>query len=81
MVEILCSANPSKVAQLMAYPCIIVRAQFTFTREGWVTYYDTCFRRKAAALKSLDWGEVDFTLYNETFTWRAKALSRCKLLQ
>ena len=78
MVEILvCSAHPSKVSQLMSYQSIIVRAQRTFSGEGWVTY-DTCFRRKAAALKSLDWGVVDFTLYNETFTGRAKALSRCK---
>lgn len=61
MVEILCSAHPSKVSQLMSYQRIIVRAQRTFSGEGWVTY-DTCFRRKAAALKSLDWGVVDFTL-------------------
>ncbi len=36
--------------------------------------YDTCYRRKAAAAKSLDWAQVDFTLYNETFTGRAKAI-------
>ena len=28
--------------------------------------------------KSLNWGEVDFNLYNETFTGRAKAIMWCK---
>jgi hypothetical protein len=77
MIEVLATHYPHKVSELMAYQRTVVRAQRTFAGEGWVTY-DTCFRRKAAATKSLDWGQVDFTLYNETFTGRAKALSRCK---
>ena len=55
----------------------IVKSQRTFSGEGWVSY-DTCFRRKAAISKSLEWGVIDFTLYNETFTGRAKAMARCR---
>lgn len=77
LVAILSSRFPEKTAQFMAYLKTIVKAQRTFTGEGWVTY-DACYRRKAALTKSLDWGVVDFTLYNETFTGRAKALPRCR---
>ena len=38
---------------------------------------DSCFRRKAAVLKSLDWGVVDFTIYNETLSGHGKAIPRC----
>ena len=40
--------------------------------------YDTCYRCKAALMKSLNWSQVDFTLYNETFAERARALVHCK---
>ena len=30
------------------------------------------------SIKSLDWGVIDFTLYNETFTSRARAIPRCR---
>ena len=29
--------------------------------------------------KSLDWGHIDFTMYNETFAGRAKAIPRCRV--
>lgn len=77
MAAILATSYPPKISELMAYQKTIVRAHRSFSGEGWVTY-DTCFRRKAAAMKSLDWGAVDFTLYNETFTGRAKSIPRCK---
>ena len=77
LVEVLCTGHPDKVPEFMAYQQTIVKAHRTFLGEGWVTY-DTCFRRKAAAMKSLQWGQVDFNLYNETFTGRAKSLVRCQ---
>lgn len=77
LVSILSTKFPEKTPQFMAYLKTIVKAQRTFTGEGWVTY-DACYRRKAALTKSLEWGAVDFTLYNETFTGRAKALTRCR---
>ena len=77
LIEVLGSSYPSKTPEFMAYLKTIVRAHRSFTGEGWVTY-DTCYRRKAAAVKTLDWGQVDFTLYNETFTGRAKEVNRCK---
>lgn len=77
MIEVLSTGYPGKTPDFMAYQKTIVRAHRSFLGEGWVTY-DTCYRRKAAATKSLDWAQVDFTLYNETFTGRAKAIARCK---
>ena len=73
MVAILASRYPDKTAQLMAYQRTIVHAHRSFVGNGWAIY-DTCYRRKAAATKSLDWGQIDFTLYNETFAGRAKAI-------
>ena len=43
----------------------------------YVLIYDTCFRRRAALTKSLEWEQVDFSLYNETFTGRARPICRC----
>ena len=77
MVAALSSGFPQKTPELMAYQKTIVRAYRSFSGDGWVTY-DSCYRRKAAVTKSLHWGEVDFTLYNETFTGRAKPIARCK---
>jgi len=77
MVAILASRYPDKTAQLMAYQRTIVHAHRSFVGDGWAIY-DTCYRRKAAATKSLDWGQIDFTLYNETFAGRAKAIQRCR---
>ena len=77
MVAVLSSGFPQKTPELMAYQKTIVRAYRSFSGDGWVTY-DSCYRRKAAITKSLDWGQVDFTLYNETFTGRAKPIARCK---
>ena len=54
----------------------IMKAHRSFVGDGWITY-DIAYRRKAAASKSLDWSQVDFTLYNETFTSRAKSVVRC----
>ena len=77
LVEVLSSCFPQKTSELMTYLKTIVKAHRSFAGEGWVTY-DSCYRRKAAITKSLDWGQVDFTLYNETFTGRAKIIARCK---
>ena len=49
-----------------------------FAVERWVVY-DSCFRRKAANTKNLDWGEMDSNLYNETFVGRAKVLQQCSI--
>lgn len=76
MVSILSTRFADKTPQFMAYQQTIVKAHRAFLGEGWITY-DTCYRRKAAVLKSLDWGAVDFTLYNETFTGRAKSIPHC----
>ena len=76
LVAVLASRYPVKVPQMMAYQKTIVKAYKTYSGQGWVTY-DTCYRRRAANTKSLDWDVMDFTLYNETFAGRAKVIPRC----
>ena len=65
MAAVLAEKYPQKMSQLMKYQITIVRAHKSFGGSGWLIY-DTSFRRKAASIKSFNWGEVDFTLYNET---------------
>ena len=77
LVTVLSSCFPTKVPQLMSYQKTIVKAHRTYAGQGWVTY-DMTYRRRAANMKSLDWGVIDFNLYNETFAGRAKAIPRCK---
>ena len=77
LVSVLSVEYPTKTPEFMAYQKIIVYASKSFTGDGWVTY-DTCYRRKAAAGKSLDWSRMDFTLYNQSFAGRAKTLPRCR---
>ena len=77
MAAILVSQYPSKAAELLAYQRTILCAHRDFEGTAWVTY-DTCYRRQAAAKKSLDWSQMDFSLYNQTFAGRAKAKSRCR---
>ena len=71
LVAVLASKFPHKTTQFMAYQRIIVRASRYFTGDGWQVY-DSILWRKAAACKSLDWGQIGFTTYNELFTGRAK---------
>ena len=73
LVSVLATQHPQYMGHFMAYQRTIIRAHRSFVGEGWITY-DSSYRRKAANTKSLEWGKVDFTLYNETFTGRARAL-------
>ena len=77
MAAMLASRFPVKVPQLMTYQKTIVKAHRTYAGHAWVTY-DLAYRRRAANLKSLDWGVIDFNLYTETFACRGKAIPRCK---
>ena len=78
LVSVLCSAHPHKFHHFMAYQRKIIRAHRMFIGDRWVIY-NACYRRAAANTKSLDWGIKDNDLYNETFTGRAKAISRCSI--
>ena len=76
LVSVLTTCFPDKTPELMAYMQAIVDAQRTYFGEGWVTY-DACYRRQAAATESLNWSQINFTLYNEAFMGRAKPLPQC----
>ncbi len=67
---------PRQDPQFMAYQRTIVKVHRSFAGDGWLIY-DTYFRRKAALTKSLEWGQVDFSLYNEIFTGRARPVRHC----
>ena len=69
LATVLAAKFPQKIPQLMAYQKTIVRASRSFTGDGWVTY-DSIFWRKAAACKSLDWGQIDFTRLGQAPTGR-----------
>ena len=77
MAGILTTRYPDRAQDLFAYQKTIVHASRSFSGDHWVTY-DLCYRRQAAATKSLQWSNIDFSLYNETFTGRARALPRCR---
>ena len=76
MAALLVSRFPEKAPELFAYQASIIRAERNFEGRRWVTY-NRCFRREALAQKSLDWYIPNARLYNEAFTWRAKAVPRC----
>ena len=76
LVAILASKYPQKTKDFMMYLHTIMKTHRSFVGDGWITY-DTAYRRKAAATKSLNLSQVDFTLYNETFTGREKSVVRC----
>ena len=57
------------------YLCTIMKVHRSFVGDGWITY-NIAYRRKAASSKNLDWSQVDFTLYNKTFTGRPKSVVR-----
>lgn len=74
MAAIITARHPEKSPHLFAYLRTIVKASQTFDGLVWVSY-DSQFRRKAAMLRSWDWG---VGLYNECFMGRAKTKVLCK---
>ena len=77
LVAVLVTKHPTKAPQFMGYLRTIVRASRNFEGAAWASY-DAAFRRQAANRKSLDWGMIDPTIYNEAFTGRAKLMPRCR---
>lgn len=77
LATVLMTRYNDKASELWAYQRTIITAQRDFDGEAWVTY-DSCYRRQAAAKKSLDWSRLDFGLYNQAFAGKAKTKIRCK---
>ena len=67
---------PDKAAELFTYQASIVRAEQNYEGKRWVIY-DRQYRREAVARKDFNWSISDSPLYNEAFTGRVKAISRC----
>ena len=62
--------------QLMAYICTIIRTEKDFEDNAWQNY-DTAYRRQAALTKSLEWGNIEPTLYSMAVTGHSKRRERC----
>ena len=77
LVAALATKFPQYVGDFMAYQATIIKAHKNFEGTAWVLY-DRCYRRRAAALKSLEWAKIDTALYNEAFTGRARSVPRCQ---
>ena len=60
----------------MAYMCTIIRIEKDFEDNAWKNY-DTAYRRQAAITKSLEWGNIEPTLYSVAVTGHSKHKERC----
>ena len=76
LVAVLCTVYAQFSPEFMAYQKTILKAARDFEGTCWVTY-DSCYRRQAALNKDLSWSRRDPDLYQEAFTGRARAVSRC----
>ena len=76
MVAVLATKFPQYIGEFMAYQRRIIWAASNFEGTAWVTY-DSCYRRRAATKRSLNWSVEDTTLSQEAFAGRARAISRC----
>ena len=76
LVAVLSIQYAEKTPHFMAYLRKITHGSRTFEGEAWASH-DKAHRRQAANQRSLDWGVLDPTLYNEAFTGRAKLIPRC----
>ena len=76
LATVITTRYPDKCAELWAYQATIIKAHRDVEGDAWVTY-DMCYRRQAANSKSLDWSQIDFTLYNQTFAGKARIKHRC----
>ena len=77
LATVLISKHEDKAQEFWAYQRTIIAAQRDYDGEAWVTY-DACYRRQAAARKSLDWSRLDFGLFHQAFAGRAKRKNQCK---
>ena len=77
LVAVLATKFPQHIGDFMAYQKTIIKACKNFEGTAWVIY-DRCYRRRAAAMKSLEWATIDSALYNEAFTGRARSIPRCQ---
>ena len=78
LVAVLATRFPGHIGDFMAYQRTILKASKNFEGTAWAIY-DRCYRRQAAATKSLNWASIDSALYNEAFTGRARVIPRCRV--
>ena len=76
LVVALSTAHPSKVSELMAYQSTILRCYGDFESPAWVQY-DQAYRRQATITKTLNWSQINTTLYSLCFAGRAKRNHIC----
>ena len=65
-ISVVASRYPEKVRQLLAYQMLIIREARRLGGKGWLAY-DTMFRQQAATSNTVDWSQLNSTLYAVTF--------------
>ena len=71
---IVCSQDPTRCNDLLAYMVIMVNEARRFKYQGWLTY-DEMFRQSVAKSKSTTWANLNGTLYATTFLSQQKGES------
>ena len=79
----LCSKQPARIPELMAYQTIIAKASQRYRWPSWVVY-DQNFRQEAAGNPHQSWARVDSSIYAQCFTGQAISTenwcTRCQCL-
>ena len=71
---IVCSQNPDRINDLLAYMVTMINEGRRFKFQGWLTYYEM-FRQSVVKSKSTSWAQLNGTLYATTFLSQQKGES------
>ena len=71
---IVCSQNPERINDLLAYMVTMINEGRRFKFQGWLTY-DEMFRQSVVKSKSTSWAQLNGTLYATTFLSQQKGES------
>ena len=75
-ISVVALREPQRVPDLLAYSSLVVQASRDYAGTPWRAY-DTHFRKQAAAMKLIKWGEKDLSLWLSYFA-PALAKQRCE---
>ena len=76
----LSSKHPHALPKLISYQLFIVNAAKKFRYPSWL-YYDTEFRKWAAATQCQEWSGINTRLYALAFTGQGNPVSWCPICQ
>ncbi len=77
---ILSSKHPQALPELISHQLFIVKAAMKFEYPSWL-YYDTEYRKWAAATQHHQWSHINTQLYSLAFTGQGNPVSWCPVCQ